>query len=169
MISNDLAKFVEYDGLVIAYHETGSIYICNPPVTNTDFDVVVLVSDAGKYHDFLSESGWVVGGFADKKSAFTSYKKYYYNLIVTNSPSWYTKFCAATELAKAMNLTNKEDRITLFNTVLEEKDDTTSIVGVPQDSFGWSSPTLIYTTTPDTTTTTNGTSFINEIDWSTRE
>lgn len=115
----------------VSHMESGSSIICNPPVTNTDRDVFVLL-DAdhsmmkyGKLHsivDLLIDDGWSISGSmqnghpSDPK--FLSAKKNDANIIFLNSAETYTKICAATLLATKLNLTEKQDRISLFNALV---------------------------------------------------
>lgn len=42
----------------ISYWQTGSYYICRPPVMDTDRDVVILVKDLEKAKEQLKSLGW---------------------------------------------------------------------------------------------------------------
>ena len=112
---------------VISYHPTGSRYICNPAPTNTDEDWYVLldsddISNAMLYN-LLQHEGWHTSGNEyDFREAGVnkpvSAKKGITNLIFIKNRVYYTRACAASVLAKQMNLLNKEERIALFRTVL---------------------------------------------------
>lgn len=45
-----------FAGFIIKKHRTGSNYICDPPVTNTDKDVVILSKP--DYESTLEAEGW---------------------------------------------------------------------------------------------------------------
>lgn len=111
--------FIPEEGLLL-YQRTGSNYICDPPVITTDFDVLILVKDREEYRAILFEKGWIgCSGYEDKEEYFFSAKYNNCNLIVTDNRQWYMKFAAATELAKAMNVQDKDLRIELFSMVLD--------------------------------------------------
>ena len=104
---------------LIAYQGTGSYFICNPPVTDTDKDVLLLVKDSEDYKHSLLEDCWTgCTGYEDKEPHFFAARKGEINLIVTDELQWYLRFAAATELAKKLNLLKKEERISLFEQVL---------------------------------------------------
>lgn len=105
----------------LADHPTGSNYICDPPVTDTDVDWVVLVSDWMSVVNELSTLGWdytadYLGGHGD----FTSIRRGEINLILVQEKKEFDLWVKATEEAKKLNLLNKQDRIDLFTKVWEE-------------------------------------------------
>ena len=105
--------------LYTSYFPTGSNYICNPPVTDTDIDYMYFVYSIEECTDWLEENGWKkCGSNGYKQLGWISYRKGKYNLILTDDMNHYNKFEAATELAKKRNLTRKADRIALFNTII---------------------------------------------------
>ena len=105
----------------VTHHLTGSYYICNPSVLGTDIDILVLVDDMEEYKSLLLEKGWEgCTGYEDKELHFFAARKGKFNLIVTDEVKWYTKFAAATELAKHLNLMDKKLRVELFELVLDE-------------------------------------------------
>jgi hypothetical protein len=111
------------DKCIAKFQATGSRYICNPPVTNTDEDYIVLIngSDAVQY---LKSLGFVPSINDDynnmSKDRFVSFRRGDINLIVTSSAWFYNNFVKATELAKEFNLTDKKHRIMLFEALLFE-------------------------------------------------
>lgn len=109
-------KFVD---TIIDFHKTGSRYICNPPVMDTDDDTVILVNGYYDYVDLLEKDGWVMTSKDyDDTGEFYSFRKGDENYIVTESPRFFNAYVVATESAMALNLLNKEDRIKLFQTVI---------------------------------------------------
>lgn len=104
---------------VIKQHATGSNYICNPPVVDTDIDTVFLVNGYYDYAALLVKDGWEDCGkqYEGHKSEFQAFRKGKDNYIVTEDPLFYWSYVKATEGAKALNLTNKDDRIKLFQTI----------------------------------------------------
>ena len=108
---------------ILKSHPTGSSYICNPPVTNTDVDRIYLVDSCD---DVMSEmDGWDFNCSPDEYPAtmqFYSFKKEEdgatLNALITPDEKYYNQFVLATEVAKKMNLLKKEDRVLLFTAML---------------------------------------------------
>ena len=105
---------------------TGSNYICNPPVTNTDVDEMFLVDDLQEVNFQLTGLGWTKCGleeetYQDKPSHWAAYRKENMNALLTTDLKYFMDFFKATEEAKHLNLLNKEDRIALFQKILGEK------------------------------------------------
>jgi len=99
-----------------AYHKTGSNYICNPPVTDTDIDYVVT---GGNARMVLETAGFVAHdpkGLYEATKSY-SYRKDNYNFIVQDDSDLFKKWILATEVAKHLNLLNKGDRIVLFSAI----------------------------------------------------
>lgn len=105
----------------------GSRETCNPPPTDTDQDVLVLIRPE-QYKDYvvhLFDLGFELDGshISNERaiaydSGFQSFKKQDLNLIVTGSQVFYMRFVAASSVAKRLNLMQKDDRIALFQAVL---------------------------------------------------
>lgn len=111
MITEELKPFV------VKTHPTGSSYICNPPVLDTDRDLVVLAKEG--FEDGLSQYSYGQSDIEyDSLGQFVSVRRGDDNLIITTSEDFYNKFVVATEAAKSLNLTNKKDRVKLFQVVL---------------------------------------------------
>ena len=109
-----------------AAYRTGSSYTCNPPVLTTDVDYLVLIREGmlDKADAFLKEQGFDWCGVAynvDAESGVTykwnAFRKGDLNLIVQASLTLYMRSVAATELARRMNLMDKQDRIALFRMI----------------------------------------------------
>lgn len=107
-----------YEDFVIKSSPTGSNYICNPPVTNTDIDTIILAKPG--YNNHLAELGWEPheDPMYTQMGDFISWRKGNKNYIVTTTPDFYKKFVLATKTAKALNLLVKEDRVKLFKAVM---------------------------------------------------
>lgn len=108
--------------LIVDLKPTGSKFTCDPPVLTTDEDYVVLTTDMEKFLQEAHNTGWESSeseeyDFAD--TDFISFRQGEVNLIVTTSPSYYSKWVVATHLAKRFNLLNKLDRKDLFSAILE--------------------------------------------------
>lgn len=123
--------FEDINGCLV--HPTGSSYICNPPVLNTDEDWLVFVPSDNLWiarsmlHSFHFTRSTQVGSYAriaeqkDRFMAYRSTSRCQYgsnlNLIVTCDKDFYDKFKMATEESKRLNLLKKQDRINLFQKV----------------------------------------------------
>ncbi len=111
-------------------HElVGSRVTCNPPPVDTDQDVLVFVDseNADYFVSRMKNAGFNVElgeGYAEdalnsgEEDRFQSYRLGDVNLIVTVDERFYTRFSAATAMAKRANLMQKEERIALFQAVL---------------------------------------------------
>ena len=107
---------------VLTQSPTGSNYTCNPPVTDTDVDFLVLVEDLGTATARLGHDGWHMcagkeGHYEnDKDYSLTWYavRKGKVNLILTEDPSWYNRAVHATTVCKQHNVLEKSDRIVIF-------------------------------------------------------
>jgi len=107
--------------------KTGSREICDPPVSNTDDDIVLLVDDIQSFSKKAIEAGFEIGGSAPDsdlierqvaEQRFASLTCQDVNLIVVDNDEFFEKFMLATRVAKKLNLTQKGDRISLFQAVL---------------------------------------------------
>lgn len=112
-----------FEDYVKAKARTGSSYICDPPVFDTDTDYVLLCSEG--YEKSLRDKGFECSTSEsaacieyESMGNFLSYRKGNDNYIVTTDVEFYVKFVNATRLAKRLNLLKKEDRIALFQAIL---------------------------------------------------
>ena len=103
---------------------TGSRVLCNPPVVNTDLDIVMLV-DAGFRDTELTELGYEpnldceydAGMYSvspEPNYLFRTYRKGEVNLIVVVGTILFERYRLATEWAKQINFPNKKDRAMFF-------------------------------------------------------
>lgn len=121
-----LSKLVE-EGLVDKFEPVGSRVTCNPAPTGTDEDWLVLTSKYLKLVSRLSNAyGFDRGGSEvededDSHFGFSSLKLGEINLIVTGNEKFYSRFLAASSVAKRLNLLDKSDRIALFDAVIHGK------------------------------------------------
>ena len=153
-----ITTHIDPDNLV-SFQETGSHYICDPPVLHTDIDYIVLVNNLDKAHVTLVEGPWVYTSLEYVEMVGTNFRCYrngVYNLIVTQNTSWYLKFCAATEYCKAKNVRKKVDRIMYFESILSDKGSEEylpTVETIAPGSYTWASSTAPYYTS----VTTSGT------------
>lgn len=127
----EILEILNNKEFIEAYHKPGSNYICDPPVTNTDIDYIVLVDDILIAHKFITKNGFRCDVekkyILDEDRQFLSYKRYVeidgekkiINFITTELPFYYKSFVFATELAKKLNIRDKTDRVDLFRIIRE--------------------------------------------------
>lgn len=116
-------ELMELQHLVTDEFHTGSSYICNPPVTDTDIDIVVLTNNREELLNGILRFGGYLqtdGRYSpSENNDFVSARVGNYNYIVVKDIDTFTRWKKATSLAKALNLRNKEDRITLFKAIVQ--------------------------------------------------
>ena len=97
---------------------TGSNYICNPPVTDTDIDQMFLVYDLYRAAEELDLLGWKECRSKNNNEYPTdvmlAFRLGVNNALLTDNEEYFNNFYKATEEAKRRNLLNKADRIALF-------------------------------------------------------
>lgn len=110
------------DQVCVEWHPTGSRYICNPPVMDTDEDYICFIFEDDKLtkagFDKTSSEGEEYEGLSE----FTTWRYKHYNLVVTENREFFDLFVSATEKAKEKNILDKNERIKLFQEVLYGND-----------------------------------------------
>lgn len=106
----------------------GSRVTCNPPPTDTDADYLVEIPAGEEAKQAVSATllgfaiEWEAGESGQYEQLvntdFASWRAGHLNFIVTNNPDFAAKFRQASNLAKRLNLLQKEDRIAVFQAVL---------------------------------------------------
>lgn len=116
MIDDIIKKYI------LKIEPTGSNYVCNPPVTDTDKDYIILPVK-GEFDNLivsLQDDDWKSDGTYED-SNFVSLKKRLggtlINLIIIRSEVEFDAYVYATKIAKELNLREKDDRINLFGIV----------------------------------------------------
>lgn len=97
---------------------TGSYFMCNPRVTNTDIDFVCYgykVSVNTNIFRLFEYTGVDYGN--RNEEMFFTYRYLNFNLIEVLNYSFFLRWKLATEECTKRNLLNKEDRIKLFDDV----------------------------------------------------
>jgi hypothetical protein len=111
----------------LATCRTGSRIVCNPPVMNTDFDIVVLLAGVGDC-ELIEAEGYVytepteADGYdiddvvteGTNEHWLRTYRKDDINLICLIDPTRFGRWQLATAIAKKLNLRNRPDRVELF-------------------------------------------------------
>jgi len=119
----NIEEYLEGLSYIDNWHPTGSRYICDPPVMDTDIDYVCYCNGT-VYQVKLFLDGWTLtnqddeGKYEGTERWFDTYRKDEYNLIITQNFDFFCRFTHATYVAKQRNLTNKQDRIALFQEIL---------------------------------------------------
>lgn len=110
------------DKVCVEWHPTGSRYICNPPVMDTDEDYVCFLFD----DDDLLKAGFNKTSNESEEyeglSYFTTWRYKHYNLVVTEDREFFDLFVLATKEAKEKNILDKNERIDLFQKILYGSD-----------------------------------------------
>ena len=100
---------------------TGSRVVCNPPVEDTDLDVVLYMPNTTPEHTdhILRNLGFRSYGdyHPTEGNMFQSYRREHVNVIAVYSHTHFMAFDYATDVAAFLNVQAKEDRITLFNLI----------------------------------------------------
>lgn len=97
----------------------GSRVICNPPPTNTDCDIVLLVTSIRSFEKDLHFE-WATpasSDYAGEGDTFRTYRRDEYNLMVFDDPTEYGAVLGATALAQHLNIQDKQTRYALFEKV----------------------------------------------------
>lgn len=103
------------------YFATGSNVICNPPVTDTDLDFMIFTDEYDAFVEYLTNNKWEFCGGEEynyKDNNWCALRKGNLNYLITQDINHYTKFKEATELATKMNLLIKDQRVILFNYIM---------------------------------------------------
>jgi hypothetical protein len=103
------------------WHPTGSNYICNPPVENTDIDYIAYYKDPGDIPRKWKRKAIPLSGEYNVETG-GNYRWKKYNLIHVSTEDDFNKWVKATEIAKELNLLDKKDRVSLFDAVIKGKD-----------------------------------------------
>lgn len=99
---------------------TGSVVICDPPVKDTDIDIV-FEYDAATSWKLQNEDGFVVSDHAEypNNNIKACYRKGNINLIAVDDTFTLRLWEKATRLARIMNLKEKHQRVILFQFITE--------------------------------------------------
>jgi len=110
--------------MFIKAFKSGSRNLLNPPILNTDDDIIALVSDLQETNDKLLSDGYEKSEGYDHygKYAFESYRKGELNLLITSNLKIFNGALIASYLTKKYNITEKIDRVTLFKAFRQEID-----------------------------------------------
>lgn len=102
---------------VIDWFETGSRVVCDPPVMDTDYDVVALVDSLQKINELRDELGFDYGGSLAHDAEYHSLRRGDLNLILTLDNRDFDMFKLATRVSKVLNVTDKKKRVLLFEAI----------------------------------------------------
>lgn len=118
-----LSELYEIKHLVLDSLLTGSSVVCDPPVLDTDVDIVILVPKGTSELELLSVgytpcSTYELDPTLSDNEGFRAYRKGKINLIVVTDPYQFDSWKLATEWATKLNLLNKDARVQFFHIVL---------------------------------------------------
>lgn len=107
---------------LIKYIRSGSSFICDPPVTDTDIDYVLFVTNKLEICKHLIVNGWVFCGneaYNNPDNDFLATRNENINYILVDDEPTFDQWEAATLLAKQRNLLKKEERVALFRNIFK--------------------------------------------------
>lgn len=110
-------KYFSYKEGFRRVQHVGSRVTCNPVPENADFDILLLAKNSRKYCEFLESKGFKLTN-EGYEGPFLNVKKDKFDLIITQDETFYKKFLLATEVCEKLNLLNKLDRVSLFQSIL---------------------------------------------------
>lgn len=99
------------------YTRSGSVEICNPAPNNTDIDYFFVGVGIEDFSDIVSPFGFTRTNELYGGSTIATYRSGIYNFILTYSLSAFNDILLATNIAKVMNLLDKQQRIDLFGAI----------------------------------------------------
>ncbi len=96
---------------------TGSSVICDPPVLDTDIDLVIYVANRKQAAFDLKMFGFNKSGegYEVGHGKFDAYRRDKLNLIVTDVRADFYAWYFATIEATKLNITDKQDRVAFFD------------------------------------------------------
>lgn len=110
------------NGLV--YEKVGSRVTSSVFDPDADHDYLVYEEDFMWLDDLLKREGYTTSKtwYQPTENLFTSYRNGDINILVTPNAEFFRKFMLATRLATKFDLTDKQDRIALFQAILYGKE-----------------------------------------------
>lgn len=101
------------------YFLTGSRVIVNPPITDTDIDVVIWYEPS--MSEVLQANGFEITPHEEypNETIKAVYRKGEINVIAVDTMEDYNRWLSATRLGTLMNLTEKRQRVLLFQFLTE--------------------------------------------------
>lgn len=113
-VGNESILFNRFKSYVIKSHPIGSRYVCDPPVLDTDKDTLILVTDTKAACQILLELGWTYclnGEYFE--GFFMALRKGEDNYILTAHEMFFDRYVVAAEVAKRLNVKDKQTRIAI--------------------------------------------------------
>jgi len=109
---------IEPEGFIKGFYG-GSRVIVDPPPTDTDNDLVLLVDSVECFHEALDQFSWDTPHdmeYGGKRDTFATFRKGEYNLMVFEDATEFGAVLGATAVAKRINIKSKMERYALFET-----------------------------------------------------
>ena len=114
----------------IKHAPVGSKYTCTAGYG--DDDHLFLVADQRAAALSLSKRGWDMSAKDYDGDDFVSLRYCDYNALLTDSPEFYEAFVQAAEVCKALDLSDKTDRVTVHRVILYGEDAKTARANAEQ-------------------------------------
>lgn len=104
---------------VTDFFVTGSAYVCDPPVNDTDVDVAIMIRPLHPrdVRSMFEAAGWTQDGKGYEGTGFMSFRKDIYNLIVNMNLHFFKSLQLYTQVAKVLNIKDKAQRIMLATAI----------------------------------------------------
>ncbi|UFK09528.1 hypothetical protein [Xanthomonas phage DES1] len=116
---------------IVGYFKSGSSFVCDPPVQDTDEDYVIFTFNLANLRLELESLGYTYSnkdiekyklGKTDPFAMYNSFDSYRHpdnrhNLICVSNELDFTRWKVATLLAKQLNVLDKHNRISLFRAI----------------------------------------------------
>lgn len=103
-----------YDSLY-RYIHSGSSYICNPPVLDTDIDYFFVGPTENEFTEDIKKFGFEKTSDPEYEfTGFVSFRSGNYNFILIGDRHAFNDVCLATAIARRQNLLEKDQRVALF-------------------------------------------------------
>lgn len=118
---NDKKLHLILDLISIEWFLVGSRFTTMPPPSDTDADYLIIVKEGTLYNvlDNLEKHGFTDNSEEyGKELQFHAMRHGIYNLLVTEDIIFFRRFLAASAWCRHINMTDKEERIKFFKSVL---------------------------------------------------
>lgn len=126
ILKKELESLAKTTGSELRIYNVGSRETCDPPPTDTDFDILVYWKQSGgpTIETLLDLQGYYPqsSDYGDQTD-FISYKskENVINIILTKHLDFEYNFLLATKICKKLNLLDKKDRISVFDGIIKNE------------------------------------------------
>jgi hypothetical protein len=105
---------------------------------DTDRDTLILVQDIAIAESYLLNDGWISccnGEYID--GYFKAYRKGEDNYVLTTNSEFFQKYLIAAQVAKALNVQDKETRIKIHTACIESSGGFIGLIDWDKSSIVW--------------------------------